>query len=207
MCAMFSSTCKIIFIFFCILSSVSWDNFLWVTIYHKYDNVNLASGTGPDGHGNSWCAYNFPEIPYLCGVDFKAFKLAVEWHQNSSEFKALDDPKTLIMTNEENQERLEEMKQLGWTLLPCLAMTCPYQSFFDGTTSVTVSEQSGEPISDLQQLVAEMAVASESRKSVLNMASTFWNIIERLHIRGKDGVEMLRKYESHTSTATKTPDS
>ena len=33
MCAKFSSTCKIIFIFSCILSSVSWDNFLWMTLY------------------------------------------------------------------------------------------------------------------------------------------------------------------------------
>ena len=33
MCAKFSSTCKIIFIFSCILSSVLWDNFLWMTLY------------------------------------------------------------------------------------------------------------------------------------------------------------------------------
>ena len=33
-CAKFSSTCKIIFIFSCILSSVLWDNFLWMTLYH-----------------------------------------------------------------------------------------------------------------------------------------------------------------------------
>ena len=32
-CAKFSSTCKIIFIFSCILSSVLWDNFLRMTIY------------------------------------------------------------------------------------------------------------------------------------------------------------------------------
>ena len=32
-CAKFSSTCKIIFIFSCILSSVLWDNFLWMTLY------------------------------------------------------------------------------------------------------------------------------------------------------------------------------
>ena len=33
MFAKFSSTCKIIFIFSCILSSVLWDNFLWMTLY------------------------------------------------------------------------------------------------------------------------------------------------------------------------------
>ena len=33
MCAKFSSTCKIIFIFSCMLSSVLWDNFLWMTLY------------------------------------------------------------------------------------------------------------------------------------------------------------------------------
>ena len=35
-CAKFSSTCKIIFIFSCILSSVLWDNFLWMTLYCSY---------------------------------------------------------------------------------------------------------------------------------------------------------------------------
>ena len=33
MCAKFSSTCKIVFIFSCIFSSVLWDNFLWMTLY------------------------------------------------------------------------------------------------------------------------------------------------------------------------------
>ena len=33
-CAKFSSTCKIIFIFSCILFSEIWDNFLWMTLYH-----------------------------------------------------------------------------------------------------------------------------------------------------------------------------
>ena len=36
MCAKVSSTCKIILIFSCILSSVLWDNFLWMTLYHIY---------------------------------------------------------------------------------------------------------------------------------------------------------------------------
>ena len=33
MCVKFSSTCKIIFSFSCILSSALWDNFLWMTLY------------------------------------------------------------------------------------------------------------------------------------------------------------------------------
>ena len=33
MCAKFSSTCKIIFIFSSILSSVLWDSFSWMTVY------------------------------------------------------------------------------------------------------------------------------------------------------------------------------
>ena len=35
-CAKFSSTCKIIFFFSCILSSVLWGNFLWMTLYLSY---------------------------------------------------------------------------------------------------------------------------------------------------------------------------
>ena len=44
----------------------------------------------------------------------------------------------------------------------------------------------------MEQLVAEMAVACESHKAVLNLASTFWSTIQRLHVRGSEGVEMLK---------------
>ena len=43
MCAKFSSTCKIIFIFSCILSSVLWDNFLWMTLYEPGQRWSLNS--------------------------------------------------------------------------------------------------------------------------------------------------------------------
>ena len=35
-CAKFSSYCKIIFTISCILSSVSWDTFLWMTLYQSW---------------------------------------------------------------------------------------------------------------------------------------------------------------------------
>ena len=51
---------------------------------------------------------------------------------------------------------------------------------------------SGRGITAIQQFAAEMAVATESHKTVLNMASTFWSILQRLHIRGSEGIEMLK---------------
>ena len=45
-CAKFSSTCKIIFIFSCMLSLVLWNNFLWMTLYHHvciFDSLLLVA--------------------------------------------------------------------------------------------------------------------------------------------------------------------
>ena len=44
-CAKFSSTCKIIFIFSCILSSVLWDKFLWMTLYTMRSISNAVTVT------------------------------------------------------------------------------------------------------------------------------------------------------------------
>ena len=48
------------------------------------------------------------------------------------------------------------------------------------------------PVTEIEQLVAEMAVVCESRKAVLNIASTFKDIIKRLHWRGYKGVDWLK---------------
>ena len=73
-----------------------------------------------------------------------------------------------------------------------------FSSFSSSSSSSSPSSSSSsareKPISSLHQLVAEIAVACESRKSVMNMASTFWSLIERLHVRGQDGVEYLTKH-------------
>ena len=61
-CAKFSSTCKIIFIFSCILSPVLWDNFLWMTLYQHLKLVEkLRSELNP------W-SISLPSLdsPYLC---------------------------------------------------------------------------------------------------------------------------------------------
>ena len=47
-------------------------------------------------------------------------------------------------------------------------------------------------VTEIEQLVAEMAVVCESRKAVLNIASTFKDIIKRLHWRAYKGVDWLK---------------
>ena len=59
-CAKFSSTCKIIFIFSCILSSDLWDNFLWMTLYHI---VTIRNGIMPSYSKNQIQIFPAPLPP------------------------------------------------------------------------------------------------------------------------------------------------
>ena len=96
------------------------------------------------------------------------------------------------MTNENKADRLREMKRRGWKLMPCLTAKCIGDDSDTKLSSLAkIPSSKLPPISQLQQLVAEMAVATESQKSVLNIASTFWNIIQHLHVKGKDGIAWL----------------
>ena len=110
----------------------------------------------------------------------------------------------MILTNEKDPTRLNKMRELGWLLMPCLAAKCPQSERGGGReggdeNGKAIQDKDNElfltndlPISGLDQLVAEIAVACESTKSILNMASTFLSIIKRLHHKGEAGVEMLR---------------
>ena len=51
-CAKFSSTCEVIFIFSCILSSVLWDNFLWISLYYLSNVISVET-----------CKRNIHELP------------------------------------------------------------------------------------------------------------------------------------------------
>ena len=78
--------------------------------------------------------------------------------------------------------------------MPCLTAKCfdsrPNNGGSGSNNNNIIDNES--PITEMQQLVAEMAVATESQKSYLHVVSTFWSIIQQLHVRGKEGVEMLR---------------
>ena len=96
------------------------------------------------------------------------------------------------MTNENKADRLQEMKGRGWKLMPCMTAKCMGNNSDSKLSPLSkIPSSKLQPITQLQQLVAEMALATESRKSVLNIASTFWSLIEHLHVRGKDGIEWL----------------
>ena len=67
-CAKFSSTCKIIFIFSCILSSVLWDNFLWMTLYQFYSwRLQQIGAIWKYSENSNVChESNFPHDLILC---------------------------------------------------------------------------------------------------------------------------------------------
>ena len=138
------------------------------------------------GHGLLWCQKTFPNETYECGNNFETFKKIVEVHQTSMEYLTLDQPKTVILTNEDDPLRLEQMEKLGWLLFPCLANNCPQ-------INERKNRKYDNNVTQLEQLVAEIAVVCESQKAILNMASTFWSIIKQLHVRGTSGIEMMKR--------------
>ena len=144
-------------------------------------------------HGPRFCSKYHSEDPGLsCSSNFTQFKLIVDKQKLTTDFKNLKDPKIVIMTNERDKKRKKEMVDFGWTLMPCFTAKCISSSGSSGSNKDSSSAAAVTPISEMQQLVAEMAVATESRKSFMHIVSTFWSIIQQLHVGGKEGVEMLR---------------
>ena len=145
------------------------------------------------GHGDRWCAENYPNRSYYCGSELAALARNVERYRRSDEFRSLEDPRVVIMTDEKEVRRLRAMQRRGWKLMPCLTAKCVGGNVGKYAAAPAADSGASPPISPIEQLVAEMAVAAESRKSVLNFASTFQCVIRRLHFRGEDGVAWLLK--------------
>ena len=73
------------------------------------------------GHGLRFCQKFFLNETYECRNHFETFKKIVEVHQTSMEYLSLDQPKTVILTNEDDPLRLENLVGYFFHVLPGIA--------------------------------------------------------------------------------------